>query len=375
MNNDTNSFVRIFLSYRRDDVPDAVDRIADRFRERFGKESVFVDIASIEAGKKWRDELIRALDKCDALLIVIGARWLRKAKDGNKLALDNPDDLVRKEISTALSRDISIIPILWGDAKFPSKEALPLEVRGMAEYQAFSIRREHFESDTHLLLERVEAQVRMFASLGRRLGAFVIDLLPALAITFASGGNFWMFWAFLVLYHWLLVGFFGRTLGKLLMGTRVESSQPPLERWVFALARPLFGYPIIVFSGIGAIQLILHPQHVGIHDRLFQTQIRQTRKLPWAAGLGRIDGISYSFDEWFLKLLAGVGLGSLMQWAESFFGIDQPVKWVRNIFKRFGLGTTASTQIGVGAASVGTLLVIAPPLIVGVLLTADVTQP
>lgn len=187
MNNDSNSFVRIFLSYRRDDVPDAVDRIADRFRERFGKESVFVDIASIEAGKKWRDELIRALDKCDALLIVIGARWLRKAKGGNKLALDNPDDLVRKEISTALSRDISIIPILWGDAKFPSKEALPPEVRGMTEYQAFSIRRERFESDMHLLLERVEAQVRMFATLGRRLSAFIIDLLPALAITSAIG--------------------------------------------------------------------------------------------------------------------------------------------------------------------------------------------
>lgn len=244
----------------------------------------------------------------------------------------------------------------------------------MAEYQAFSIRREHFESDIHLLLERVEAQVRMFASLGRRLGAFIIDLLPALAITFASGGNFWMFWAFLVLYHWLLVGFFRQTLGKLLMGIRVESSQPPLKRWIFALARPLFGYPIMVFSGIGAIQLILHPQHVGIHDRLFHTQIRQIRKLPWAAGLGRIDRISYSFDEWLLKLLAGVGLGSIMQWAGSFFGIDQPVKWVRNIFKNFGVGTASSTQIGTGIASVGTLLVVAPPLVVGLVLTVLLTS-
>jgi len=371
MNNDSNPFVRIFLSYRRDDVPDAVDRIADRLRERFGTQSVFVDIVSIDAGKKWRDVLTSALDKCDALLIVIGSRWLRKAKGSKEFALNNPDDLVRKEITTALSRDISIIPILWGDAKFPSKEALPPEVRGMTEYQAFSIRRERFESDMHLLLERVEAQVRMFASLGRRLGAFIIDLFPALAITSATGGNFWMFWGLLVVYHWLLVGAFGRTLGKLLMGTRVESSQPPLERWIFALARPIFGYPIMVFSGIGAIQLILHPQHVAIHDRLFHTHVLQTRRLPWAAGLGRIDGISYSFDEWLFKLLAGAGLGSLMQWAESFFGIDQPVNWVRKIFGRFRGGATSGIHSGVGAVGVvGTLLVVAPPLIVGFLLTA-----
>ncbi len=410
MSANPNSSARIFLSYRRDDVPDAVDRIADRLRERFGKTAIFVDIESIGAGEKWREALTRALDECEAVLIIIGPHWLRKASDAESLALDDPDDLVRNEIATALSRDISVIPILWGDAEFPPSDALPSEVCGMTEYQAFSIRREHFESDVRLLLGRVEAQVRMFASFGRRIGAFFIDLLPALAITIAIGWSFLpTFWVLLVAYHWLLVGTTGRTLGKLVMGTRVESSQPTLVRWLFALARPLLGYPILLLSGLGAIQLVLHPQHVAIHDRLFRANVVQVRRRPVAAGLRGIDRVSYSFDEWLFKLLVRMGLGFVIVWANSFFGTDRPVQWMQDKLNGFlnpqshetdartvsdptsvaspttttappianvsAGGTTSGGMLGgAGIAGTGTLLAVLPPLIVGlVLATVSVT--
>ena len=93
MNADPNSSARIFLSYRRSDVPDAADRIADRLRKRFGTPAVFVDISSIAAGEKWQEALDKALDASEAILIVIGPRWLRQAENGESLALDDPDRL------------------------------------------------------------------------------------------------------------------------------------------------------------------------------------------------------------------------------------------------------------------------------------------
>jgi hypothetical protein len=47
--------LRVFVSYRRDDVPDATDRLTEDLRERFGRENVFIDIDSIEIGADFAD--------------------------------------------------------------------------------------------------------------------------------------------------------------------------------------------------------------------------------------------------------------------------------------------------------------------------------
>ena len=340
---------RIFLSYRRDDVPDAVDRIADRLRDRFGERNVFVDVDAIRAGEKWQDALFQALDECEVILVVIGPDWMRP-KDGGGFAVDDPDDFVRREIEIALEREISVIPVLWADAALPSREALPAAVQGLTAYQAFGMRREHFDLEVRLLYERVEAQIRLFATLGRRAASFAIDVIPPLLLTAMVQGGILTFWLLLSLYHALALGTTGWTLGRWLMGTRAESDQTGFRRWLFALARPLLGYPIVLLSGLGTLQMVLHPQHVALHDRLFHTRVLQTRRRPIAAGHLRIDASSRGFDAWLFKTLIGARLGFVIWWAKSFFGMEQVLAWVEHGMSGFARGGTTS-GVDVAAAS------------------------
>ena len=108
----------VFVSYRREDADQPAGRLSDRLAERFGRGNVFIDIASIPAGVDFGEMLRYALDKCGVLLAVIGPNWLSSASDGRR-RLDDPDDWVLREISTALARGIRVVPILINGADMP----------------------------------------------------------------------------------------------------------------------------------------------------------------------------------------------------------------------------------------------------------------
>lgn len=71
-----------------------------------------MDVDSIEPGLDFRDVIADAIDRCDALLAIIGPGW-----PTGRLA--EPDDLVRVEIEAALRRRIRVIPVLVDDAVMP----------------------------------------------------------------------------------------------------------------------------------------------------------------------------------------------------------------------------------------------------------------
>ena len=107
-----------FLCYRRRDAPDIVGRLHDRIADRFGAQSVFRDVDSIAAGADFRVRLREALDNCDALIVVIGQRFLER------LEPDVPD-YVAEEMAGALERSITIVPVLVHGAAMPAPESLP----------------------------------------------------------------------------------------------------------------------------------------------------------------------------------------------------------------------------------------------------------
>ena len=108
---------RIFISYRRDDARGASGRVWDWLRIGFGRERVFRDVASIGAGK-WRFKVDRALSASKACVAVIGRRW---ADDTNLPRLQNPSDMVRYELETALAsgehEDLTVVPLLVEEAR------------------------------------------------------------------------------------------------------------------------------------------------------------------------------------------------------------------------------------------------------------------
>jgi hypothetical protein len=80
----------------------------------------------------------RKLENVDVLLAVIGPRWLDATdKKTGKRRLDDPNDLVRTEIATALRRGIRVVPVLVGEATLPSAEELPDDLKKLLRRNAY----------------------------------------------------------------------------------------------------------------------------------------------------------------------------------------------------------------------------------------------
>src|ERR1700722_7003092 len=93
--------------------------LTDRLVDQFGAGVVFQDVDSIRPGDDFAAEIVAAVGACSVLLAVIGPRWLTVEGDGGR-RIDDPQDWVRLEIETALSREIRVIPVLVDEAKMPS---------------------------------------------------------------------------------------------------------------------------------------------------------------------------------------------------------------------------------------------------------------
>src|SRR5271155_1640948 len=71
----------------------------------------------------WRDRtLVRAIEHqvslCDAMLVLIGPKWLTTTDEAGRRRLDNPQDFVRTEVETALRMDKWVIPVLVHNRAF-----------------------------------------------------------------------------------------------------------------------------------------------------------------------------------------------------------------------------------------------------------------
>ncbi len=123
---------RIFISYRRDDSEVEAGRIYDRLEAHFRRGSVFMDVDDIPLGIDFREHLDRQIRTCDALLAVIGKRWLTIRDRSKRRRLDAPQDYVRTEIELALERGIPVIPVLLRGVAMPRESDLPPSIAAFA---------------------------------------------------------------------------------------------------------------------------------------------------------------------------------------------------------------------------------------------------
>jgi Protein kinase domain/TIR domain len=132
---------RIFLSYRREDSADIAGRIFDHLERRFGRDRLFLDVDAIPYGDDFRHRIHEALNHTGVLLAIIGDRWLEAgvAAPGGR-RLDDPDDYVSVEISSALERDITVVPVLVGEAQMPRATDLPARLAELSYRNAAEVR-------------------------------------------------------------------------------------------------------------------------------------------------------------------------------------------------------------------------------------------
>ena len=145
---------QIFISYRRDDSLGSTGRLYDHLEAKFGSDKVFIDVASIEPGVDFIDLVERTLPTCDVLIVVIGRRWLLPEGDGPRI--NDPDDLVRLEIETALRSNLRVIPVLVEGAQMPKASTLPDDLKPLARRNATEISHTRFDADARDLVSVIQ---------------------------------------------------------------------------------------------------------------------------------------------------------------------------------------------------------------------------
>jgi hypothetical protein len=179
--------VKVFISYRREDSAGYTGRLYDSLRARFGDDNVFVDVSGIDSGRKFADVIQGAIHSCDVLLAVIGPEWLTCTANAER-RIDNPGDLVRTEILTALEHGVPVIPVLVGGATPPPAAALPRALQPLAALDAHDMTDERWAFDIDRLIHAIQALAGGQASASRlpRSWIGVALVLAALLI-----GGFW----------------------------------------------------------------------------------------------------------------------------------------------------------------------------------------
>ena len=70
-----------------------------------------MDVDAIKPGVNFVETVQQAIRVCDGLVAVIGIDWLQVSDVTGARRLDEPSDIVRREIATARKRGIPVIPV------------------------------------------------------------------------------------------------------------------------------------------------------------------------------------------------------------------------------------------------------------------------
>ncbi len=144
---------RVFLSYRRADSAGTAGRINDRLVASLEDDHVFLDVADIPPGDDYLVDLERQLKRADYVLVIIGRQWLTPGAIEGKRRIDDPKDVVRWEIQTALANHVTVIPVLVDGAAMPQAAELPDDLRSFALCNAVEVTHTLFEECmTHLMI-------------------------------------------------------------------------------------------------------------------------------------------------------------------------------------------------------------------------------
>ena len=144
----------IFLCYRSRDDAYAAALLDELLARELGPSAIFRAAKSVAPGDDYVEALSRALDAASVLLVVVGPNWVdslvRPATDSQ-----SESDWVRKEISTALTRGIRIIPILLSNTERLVESDLPADISALARRQYFRFDYRSLYADAGLIADEL----------------------------------------------------------------------------------------------------------------------------------------------------------------------------------------------------------------------------
>ncbi|WP_143467028.1 toll/interleukin-1 receptor domain-containing protein [Lentzea kentuckyensis] len=154
----------LFISFRVGDGEDKAAWLDAELNTIFGKNGVFRSSRSISLGHDYEPIMWGAVENCSAMIVVIGDKWLTEF--GPRLF--EPDDVVRREVATALSAGKPVIPVLGHGGRMHRAHELPEDLAELANHQYIRLT----YRDPHMLPGLVDR---------------LIDSVPELAIGVREG--------------------------------------------------------------------------------------------------------------------------------------------------------------------------------------------
>jgi hypothetical protein len=148
----------IFISYRREDARADAGRLYDRLEARYPGR-VFRDVGSIEPGADWRKTIQEVLRSAAACVVVIGPQWLTIADANGRRRLDDPNDVLRAEVASALASRTHIFPVLVGEANTPRRSQLPNDLQRLASCNAIELSEQDFDAGFDKLVRALDRVV------------------------------------------------------------------------------------------------------------------------------------------------------------------------------------------------------------------------
>jgi CHASE2 domain-containing sensor protein len=129
-----------FVSYRRGQSELAANMLKGALARKLGDQAVFMDTDGIDTGDRWPRRLQEALERCEALLVLIGPSWLDARTADGMRRLDDAGDWVRRELETALMSDQTVVvPVLHDGAHVPARSELPESLKALVDCQAVKL--------------------------------------------------------------------------------------------------------------------------------------------------------------------------------------------------------------------------------------------
>ena len=149
----------VFINYRTGDGEWPAAFLDDKFKRRYGADRVFRDATSLEPGHDFRAELLRRLERCTVLVVIIGPTWLTARDQAGRRRLDNSADYVCMEIAESLKRKIRVLPITLNEVRLPLRDELPRMIADLAHRQARVFRSRNYQSDFKEIVAVIDEEI------------------------------------------------------------------------------------------------------------------------------------------------------------------------------------------------------------------------
>lgn len=150
---------RIFINYRRDDAGGVAGRLADSLTTYFGENRVFRDVDGIEGGANFEEVLRETAGAADAMIVLIGRKWVNASDQTGQRRLHDPQDWVSREIAAALDKNIPVFPVLIENAAMPRAEELPDVLKPLVRHNAVSLSDSRWSEDVTRLAKIVAIDI------------------------------------------------------------------------------------------------------------------------------------------------------------------------------------------------------------------------